>query len=438
MYIKNILKYLLRKISRFGCYSNLPIITFCILRIFIKKILDKKAQNKNNILILPKSGGREDIHASFKEKINNCLIFELPRAEIKNIYNFFIKSNKVTNYRYYHDDDEILNQKKKYKDFLSKLLIYFKKFYKINLIINFNFTYKEEIELAKASRERNIKFLTIHKESQASDGKRLINEIVYKNSIRKYFGDCIAVYNEFEKTNILNSGIIKEKFIKVIGSPRVDFSFHIKKEKKNSKKIHLIYFCIQTSVSLPIYEGEFRTEGIFNIQKFNWSNLAEETENVLINYKNKFFSDVEMIFKTKTGNDDQVERLKKIDTSNIKVIYNNTGHHLLKKADVIVAFNSTIIFEAIAADIPVIIPYFNLTVEQKKFVFNLSNVEDIYFMEKFEDLEKILRIIKNNKIKLKKRKIKTKNQKDILNKYVGNSDGKSGYRLRNLIKEINV
>ena len=34
-------------------------------------------------------------------------------------------------------------------------------------------------------------------------------------------------------------------------------------------------------------------------------------------------------------------------------------------------FNSTIIFEAIAADIPVIIPYFDLTETQKKFVFDL-------------------------------------------------------------------
>ena len=45
-----------------------------------------------------------------------------------------------------------------------------------------------------------------------------------------------------------------------------------------------------------------------------------------------------MIFKTKTGMSDQVERLKKVNTSNVKIIYNNTGHHLLKKADVVVAF----------------------------------------------------------------------------------------------------
>lgn len=437
MYIKKKLKYLLRLISKFGCYSNLPIITFGVLSIFLKRILYKKAQDKNNILILPKSGGREDIYASFKDKINDCLVFELPRAEIKNIYNFFIKNNKVTNYRYYHEDDEIINQKKQYKDFLNKLLIYFKKIYKINLIINFNFTYKEEIELAKASRERNIKFLTIHKESQAADGKRLVNEVIYKNSIKQYFGDYIAVYNENEKINIMNSGIIKEQFIKVIGSPRVDFSFDIKREI-NSEKVCLIYYCIQDKVSLPFYEGEFRTEGIINIEEFNWSKLAEETENVLITYKNKFLPDVEMIFKTKTGMDDQVERLKKIDTSNIEIIYNKTGHHLLKKADVIVAFNSTIIFEAIAADVPIIVPIFNLTEQQKKFVFNLSNVENIYHMKKYEDLENILKIIKKDKLKIKKKRIKTKNQEYILNKYVGNNDGKSGQRLRNLIEEINV
>ena len=155
-----------------------------------------------------------------------------------------------------------------------------------------------------------------------------------------------------------------------------------------------MYFCIQTGVSLPIYEGEFRTEGILDVKEFNWSKLAEKTENILTDYINKKPPGINMIFKTKTGMSDQVERLKKVNTSNVKIIYNNTGHHLLKKADVVVAFNSTIIFEAIAADIPVIIPYFDLTETQKKFVFDLKNVENVFHMHKAEDLELTLNTIK--------------------------------------------
>ena len=134
------------------------------------------------------------------------------------------------------------------------------------MIINFNFTYKEEVELARASVDQQIKFLTIQKESQASTGKRLVNEVIYRKSIQKYSGNYIAVYNQDEKLNIINSGIIDEKKIYVIGSPRVDFSFDTPKENYNSDKICLVYFCIQTGVSLPIYEGEFRTEGILDVK----------------------------------------------------------------------------------------------------------------------------------------------------------------------------
>ena len=73
---------------------------------------------------------------------------------------------------------------------------------------------------------------------------------------------------------------------------------------------------------------------------------------------------------------------------------------------------------------------------QKKFAFDLHNVENIYYVKSYLDLENSLEIIRSNRLKIKKPI--TQNQKDILNKYVGNSDGKSGYRLRNLIKEINV
>ena len=83
--------------------------------------MNRDAENHNNILILPKSGGREDIYASFKNNTNKNSIYELPRAEIKNIYNFFVKSKNVKNYRYYHSDKTIIDEKERYFDYLKKL-----------------------------------------------------------------------------------------------------------------------------------------------------------------------------------------------------------------------------------------------------------------------------------------------------------------------------
>lgn len=310
MRLRKRIKNSLRNISKIGCYLNFPIISFIILIIFTKKILYRNTNNNKNILILPKSGGREDIYASYIETRNENLIYELPRGEIKNIYNYFIRSEKVKNYRYFHEDNDVILQKKKYFNFLSKIIFYYKKFYKINLIINFNFTYKEEVELARASIFQNIKFLTIHKESQASKGKRLVNEIVYKKSINKYPGSYIAVYNQDEKQTIINSKILHKDKIFVIGCPRIDYSFNIKEKIKDHKnKFTIVYYSIQKGVSLPIYEGVFRTEGLYNIKEFNWLKLAENTEKFLSKYHQESKYESKMIFKTKTGFIDQVEKI---------------------------------------------------------------------------------------------------------------------------------
>ena len=291
--------------------------------------------------------------------------------------------------------------------------------------------------MARASVFQNIKFLTIQKESQASDGKRIVNEIIYKKSINKYPGSYIAVYNQDEKQTIVNSEILTEDKIFVIGCPRIDYSFNIKKKIKDDKnKFTIVYYSIQIGVSLPIYEGVFRTEGLYNIKEFNWLKLAENTEKFLSEYhqESKYVS--KMIFKTKTGFIDQVERLNKIDTSKIEMIYNNTGHHLLQEADLVVAFNSTTIFEALAANIPVIIPAFNLNENEKKFVFDLHDTDNVFYASNKYEFKSYINKIKDKSFRAAK--TKTQSQLNTLLKHVGNNDGRSGSRLRNLIKEINV
>ena len=260
---------------------------------------------------------------------------------------------------------------------------------------------------------------------------------IIKQSIKKYYGSYIIVYNEDEKRNIVNSGIIEEDKVFVVGCPRVDYSFNINKlEKKESNKVTLVYYCIQTGGSLPIYEGQFRTEGIHKIDPFNWSKLAQQTETALSEYEKKNRNKIKVIFKTKTGNLDQSIRIKKLDLGNINVIHNNTGHHLLEKADMVVAFNSTIIFETIAAGIPVIVPMLNLNENEKKFVFNLSNVDNVFCANNVDEFFKYINTIYADP---KRFQIKnTKSQNSALKKFVGNYDGKSGLRFRKLIEEINV
>ena len=84
------------------------------------------------------------------------------------------------------------------------------------------------------------------------------------------------------------------------------------------------------------------------------------------------------MIKYKTGILEKDKIIKRFKNEGTKIIFGGTGHELLKNASVVIAFNSTIIFEAIAAKIPVIIPYFNIQSNQKKFVFEIIKSKNIY------------------------------------------------------------
>ena len=118
--------------------------------------------------------------------------------------------------------------------------------------------------------------------------------------------------------------------------------------------------------------------------------------------------------------------IKEIDTSkykNVKIISGGDSSALIEKSKFVVVFNSTVEFEAIAAN-RVLISLKDLVKEKrkKKFILNTSNLE-----LPSSTLNNI------NKIKIKPYKINKK--KKLLLKYMGNIDGKSSLRVANALNK---
>ena len=108
------------------------------------------------------------------------------------------------------------------------------------------------------------------------------------------------------------------------------------------------------------------------------------------------------------------------------------GHKLLKDASAVIAFNSTIVLEAILANRNLIIPNFNNeNILKKKFLLNIKNNE--YFANnKKQFIKKI-----NDYLRLKYKAEKlSKSDLETLKYYVGNADGKSGIRVQKFIRRI--
>ena len=162
----------------------------------------------------------------------------------------------------------------------------------------------------------------------------------------------------------------------------------------------------------------------------NWSNLKSKTESFLINYA-KNNSKVNVIFKGKVGVHDRSELPKNLP-SNCKFYNKGAGHDLLKDAKTIIGFNSSVVYEAIAAGRNVLVPNFNINyLKEKKELLILPSTN--YLINNEIDLKHKLDHLtrnsqNNNKI--------TKEEEETLFYYFGNKYGDSGARTKLFIENI--
>jgi len=142
---------------------------------------------------------------------------------------------------------------------------------------------------------------------------------------------------------------------------------------------------------------------------------------------------VEFIFKTKIGFSDMQKDLLPDDIpSNIKLVYEGAVHNLLLDASVVVGFNTTAVFEAIASGCQVVSPelFSEVPDSLKDFVFYLG--DSAYLprnSNEFQDI--VLDLLEKNKFN----KNLSSSKKKLLDDVLGNSDGNAGKRTMKLIED---
>ncbi len=381
-----------------------------------------KSKNKTNIkriLVFPKSGGNEDLIETYKNKKNNNIDFiVIPRGILKKIYKFFFQGYTKRDYFTKLNGPNEIDKKNFYIKFLIQTFSQLDKFIKFDGFISFNLFYFAEKYFDEISLKLNKKFFVLHKESTFTPIEELNALKIYAKNNDKSNAK-ISVYSESQKTILIKSKIANKKQIIVNGCPRSDYSFKVRKIKPQNKTI--VFYLIEKDRGNTIMNNKI---------KINWSNLYYQTVSYLIDYA-KNNSEVKVIFKGKTGVHFKDFKNKKILPKNCIFIDGGTGEKFLKDAKIVIAFNSTIVFEAIAGNRNLIIPNFNKeNIKKKDLVYNIQNSS--YFANSKSQFYKKLNYFLN--IKYKNRKL-INIEKKILSYYLGNIDGKSGKRLENYLKK---
>jgi hypothetical protein len=388
-----------------------------ILRFNLKKIKKIKSNNsQKRIIVLPKSGGYDDLVASYEnDKIPNSIqYFTLPRILIKTIFHFYLSSAAYGDYLTLQKDQETVKKSNQYKFALEKIFIFLDKKWKFEGIIGFNIFYYAEHNVHEIITKIRKKSIILHKESVVPEAECKNNEVLYKKN-EKFKGNKISVYSNNEKKLLEKTEIAKPNQIVVNGCARLDLAFKYQKISPNNNRI--LYYMIEKERFIP-NENSF----------VNWSNLKSKTERYLVNFAKKN-PGIDIIFKGKIGVHKR-EELPQNLPSNCKFISKGAGHGLLKQAKIVIGFNSTVVYEAIAANRYLLIPNFNInTSKERENLLDLPSTKYLVNSEK-EFNDKLNEFLQEEKIN----KQLSEEEKNILFKYFGNNDGESGSRTRKFIE----
>lgn len=392
-----------------------------ILLLNISKFKNIKSNNKNlrKILIFPKSGGIEDLVESFKDKKNNNIVFlSLPRVFLKKIYSYCFKNFKKHDYNTKLIKTQEISAKKLYVKTLTEIFRSLDKFLKIDGFISFNIFYYAEKYFDEVTINLNKKYIILHKESTFTPLEEKNAVELYKTYNDRSYANKISVYTENQKKILIKSKIADKKQIVVNGCPRSDHSFKLRTSKPKNNII--VFYLIEKGRGADILSKK---------KILYFKDLYEKTLKYLLEYAKKN-PDIKLILKGKTGTHNDLLKSSNL-SKNCIFINGGTGEKFLIDAKVVIAFNSTIVFETIACNRNLIIPNFNNeNIKMKDLVYKINNSH--YFVNSKNQFFKKINIFLNSKYKNRKLTVK---EKKVLEYYLGNIDGKSGKRLEIFLRK---
>jgi hypothetical protein len=411
--------YLLFFFLKMKAYNFCAIVILLNIR-KIKKIKCNTNKNLKRVLVFPKSGGIEDLFTAYKGiKRNNIIFYSLPRGLLKGIHLFCFKDIVMRDYFTKTRNKKQVYSKTLYINILTKIFNSLNKFINFDCLLSFNVFYYAEKYLDDVCINLNKKFIILHKESTFTPIEENGAYYIYKRNNDKSSAHGISVYSESQKKILIKSNIVDSKKITANGCPRSDYAFKLRQIKPYEN--YIVFYLIEKKRGLNLDVSK---------KNNNWNLLYSQTLKFILEFAKKN-PHIKLILKGKTGVHKDLLKVKYL-SNNCQFVDGGTGEKFLRYAKVIIAFNSTIVFEAIASNRNLIIPNFNNECMNKlNFIYKIKNKK--YFVNsKSELFNKINFYLKS---KYKKNNLNIMDKK-LLRYYLGNEDGKSSKKLRFFLKKL--
>jgi hypothetical protein len=230
------------------------------------------------------------------------------------------------------------------------------------------------------------------------------------------------VYNEDERTSLVRSGAVTSDRVVVVGCPRMDPLHQARLERSDpsdGSEGEVVLFSIDVnSGAWTPFDGR-RVTGAPQ-----WSELARLVDRAFIECA-RAMPGRDFVIKSKVGMEQQqVDRLPQDLPANVRVMTGGVGTRLLTTAGAVVAFNSTVLLEAIASGVPTLMPRFAeaSTPGAERWIFDLEGAVTVV-----ADPERLADAIDAALLEGPTREL-SPGAVVALERYVGNADGGAGAR----------
>lgn len=439
MYIKTVLWSLIYGLSRIGVVINCPLITAVAWWIALVPLpgVPRLSDKTTRVIILNKVGGTDDVVSAYKNTDSEIDFFLLRRKLLSDLFRYYLSDN-VSHYSYRSTQLDVINSKLAYRQYLSRVIKYLNRIWPFTGFISFNVAYAPERELATAMSELAKPFIVCHKECVKTRVQHTAYSNAYRDRVGPYTGSHICVYNTEERESMVRGNLTSPEKITVVGASRLDLSHAIRQVEVPDQHCRtILYYAVFKQAGLPYLDKKWALHGGDEspMQVFDWSQLANMTSEALLDLSEEF-PDARIIVKGKQGAR-YSERIFDLPApENVDVILGGAGHNYLPGASIVVAFNSASLFEAIAAGKKVVVPMFfpEKIPDVEKFVYELRDA--VTLAHTVTEFKSELRAALDGPLYPTE---PSDAERDILDRYVGNSDGVASARLRHFIGEaLNV
>ncbi len=347
-----------------------------------------KADGGVTALYLSKIGLSEDVMASVGDDPRYTLI-SLARTAPKAVAFGFLPRTMGDN-DYQTTDPDINAAKLRLRDFWHDVWKHVKDRTGIDVVLTGNFSYFAEQEMAAAAEAHGVRFIAIHKECLKNPGQEIFYRQVYATRKIPFQGSLVLTYNKIERDIQIDSGRTPSDRLAICGMPRLDFIHkwrhaHGGENQDADGRPTVTFMSFNPVTGTPFIgsKGERTFEVLDDeLESIRWTNLVYNSHRAMVQLAERN-PDIRVIVKTKNGAR-HLKALKPVfgdnfsGPENFEIIVGGDPFRMIIESDVVCAFNSTTIFEALAANVPVVIPYFDEAADEamKPYVIDLGDATD--------------------------------------------------------------